>query len=52
MIEHIGGNPAAVHNPWASLFKTVAILRIGTGTLLLARHGFSGVTGAYQFFWK
>jgi uncharacterized membrane protein YphA (DoxX/SURF4 family) len=52
MIEHIGGNPAAAQNPWASLFKTVAILRIGTGTLLLVRHGIGGVTGAYEFFWK
>lgn len=52
MIEHIGGNPATAHNPWASLLKTVAILRIGTGTLLLTRHGFSGATSAYHFLWK
>lgn len=52
MIEQIGGNPAAAQNPWASLLKSVAILRIGTGTLLLVRHGVGGVTGAYQFFWK
>jgi len=52
MIEHIGGNPAAASNPWGSLLKTVAILRIGTGTLLLTRHGISGTMNAYHFLWK
>lgn len=52
MIEHIGGSPAASENPLGSLFKTVAVLRIGTGTLLMTKHGFSAALGAYQFFWK
>jgi len=52
MIEHIGGNPAASENPLGSLFKTVAVLRIGAGTLLMVRHGFSAALGAYQFFWQ
>jgi uncharacterized membrane protein YphA (DoxX/SURF4 family) len=52
MIEHIGGNPAAAENPLSSLFKTVAVLRIGTGVLLMTRHAFSGAVEAYRFFWK
>lgn len=52
MIEHIGSNPAAAENPLGSLFKTVAVLRIGTGTLLMTKHGFSAALGAYHFFWK
>jgi|UniRef100_UPI0037830126 uncharacterized membrane protein YphA (DoxX/SURF4 family) len=52
MLEYTGGNPAAVQSPLSSLFKTVAIVRIGTGTLLMTRHGFSAALSAYQFFWK
>lgn len=52
MLEYTGGSPAAVQNPLGSLFKTVAIVRIGTGTLLMTRHGFSAALSAYQFFWK
>ncbi len=39
-------------NPWGSLFKTIAILRIGTGVLLLTQHGWAAAIGAYQFLWK
>jgi len=52
MIEHIGGNPSANQNPWSSLFKTIAILRIGTGVLLLTRHGWQAALGAYEFIWQ
>lgn len=52
MLEYTGGSPAAVQNPLGSLFKTVAIVRIGTGTLLMTRHGFGAALSAYQFFWK
>ncbi|MDP1592500.1 MAG: hypothetical protein Q8M07_32355 [Prosthecobacter sp.] len=52
MLEYTGGSPAAVQSPLGSLFKTVAIVRIGTGTLLMTRHGFSAALSAYQFFWK
>ncbi|GAA5137681.1 hypothetical protein GCM10023213_14880 [Prosthecobacter algae] len=52
MIEHIGGNPAANQNPWSSLFKTIAILRIGAGVLLLTQHGWKAAEGAYQFLWE
>jgi uncharacterized membrane protein YphA (DoxX/SURF4 family) len=52
MIEHIGGNPAANQNPWSSLFKTIAVLRIGAGVLLLSRHGWDAAQGAYEFLWK
>lgn len=52
MIEHIGGNPAANQTPWSSLFKTIAILRIGAGVVLLTRHGWNSAIGAYEFLWK
>jgi uncharacterized membrane protein YphA (DoxX/SURF4 family) len=52
MIEHIGGNPAEAGKPLSSLFKTIAVLRIGTGVLLMSRHSFSGALDAYRFFWK
>jgi uncharacterized membrane protein YphA (DoxX/SURF4 family) len=52
MIEHIGSNPAANVNPWSTLFKSVAILRIGTGVLLMSRHGAEAAWGAYEFLWK
>lgn len=44
-------SPSA-QNPLGSLFKTIAIVRIGAGTLLMSRHGFGAAMGAYQFFWK
>ena len=52
MIDYVGGNPAANQNPWSSLFKTIAILRIGTGVMLMTRHGWSAAVGACQFLWK
>ncbi|HEY1084977.1 MAG TPA: DoxX family membrane protein [Prosthecobacter sp.] len=52
MIEHIGGNPAANQNPWGNLFKSIAILRIGSGVLLMTRHGWDAAHGAYEFLWK
>lgn len=52
MIDYVGGNPAANQNPWSSLFKTIAILRIGAGVMLMTRHGWSAGVGAYEFLWK
>lgn len=52
MIDYVGGNPAANQNPWSSLFKTIAILRIGTGILLVSRHGWGAAVGAYEFLWQ
>ncbi|MDZ4288171.1 MAG: TQO small subunit DoxD [Prosthecobacter sp.] len=52
MIEYIGSNPAAQQNPWSSLFKSIAILRIGAGLLLLTRHGWDAAWGAGQFLWS
>jgi len=52
MIEYYGENPSANTNPWSALFKTIAILRIGTGLVLLTRHGIGLITDAYQFFWN
>lgn len=52
MIEYYGESSAASKNPLAGLFKTIAILRIGTGLLLLSRHGIAAVKGAYDFLWN
>ena len=45
MIEYYGENPTASQNPFSALFKTIAVLRIGTGVMLLTRHGISAVLG-------
>ena len=50
MIEYYGENPAANQSPWAALFKTIAILRIGTGVLLLTQYGITAVLSAYDFY--
>jgi uncharacterized membrane protein YphA (DoxX/SURF4 family) len=52
MIEYYGENPSASHNPWSALFKTIAVLRIGTGVMLLTRHGIAAILGAYHFLWS
>jgi len=52
MIEYTGSNPAANQNPWSGLFKTIAILRIGTGVLLMTRHAAAAVIAAYHFLWQ
>jgi uncharacterized membrane protein YphA (DoxX/SURF4 family) len=52
MIDYVGGNPAANQNPWSSLFKSIAILRIGAGAMLMYFHGWTAAMGAYQFLWK
>ena len=52
MIEYYGENPSANQSPWSALFKTIAILRIGTGIMLLSRHGIEAVFGAYDFLWN
>lgn len=43
---------AAQPNPFSSFFKTIAIVRIGSGVLLMTRHGFNAAWNAYEFFWK
>jgi len=52
MLEHVGTNPRAAEHPLSSLVKTSAILRIGTGIVLMSRHAWDGVWNAYQFLWK
>lgn len=52
MIEYYDENPSASQNPFSALFKTIAVLRIGTGVMLLTRHGISAVLGAYHFLWQ
>ena len=50
MLEFTGGSPAAAQTPLSSLFQTAAILRIGTGLLLMTRYGLDAVQIAYHFF--
>ncbi|MCX6855331.1 MAG: DoxX family membrane protein [Verrucomicrobia bacterium] len=52
MIDYVGGNPAANHSPLGSLFKTISVLRIGAGVMLMTRHGWTAAVGAYQLLWK
>lgn len=52
MIEYYGENPTASQNPFSALFKTIAVLRIGAGVMLLTRHGISALLGAYHFLWQ
>ena len=52
MIEHIGGNPAANQPPLGSFFKTIVVLRVGAGLLLLSQHGWAAAHGAYEFLWE
>lgn len=52
MLEFTGGNPAAAPAPLSSFFQTAAILRIGTGLLLMTRYGLSAAQDAYHFFWQ
>ncbi len=52
MIEYTGGSAPAAQSPISSLFKTVAIVRIGTGTLLMSKHGMGAAMSAYHFLWN
>jgi len=52
MIDYVGGNPAANQNPFSSFFKTISVLRIGAGIMLMTRHGWTAAAGAYQWIWK
>lgn len=52
MLEYTGTGPAAGQSPLSSLFQTAAILRIGTGVVLMLRYGSNAVVNAYQFFWN
>lgn len=52
MLELSGVNPAADQNPWGSFFKTISILRIGSGALLLVRHGWEAAWASYHFLWE
>ncbi|MDI1314090.1 DoxX family protein [Prosthecobacter sp.] len=50
MLEYTGSGPAAAQSPLSSLLQTAAVLRIGTGLLLMTRYGISAVQNAYHFF--
>ena len=52
MLEYTGSNPAAPQPSLSSFFKTIAVLRIGAGVLLLIRHGWTAAVGAYHFLWS
>lgn len=52
MLEYTGSGPAAAQSPLSSLVQTAAILRIGTGLLLMTRYGLSAVQNAYHFFFQ
>lgn len=52
MLQYTGGSPAAAQSPLSSLFQTAAILRIGTGLLLMTRYGIGAVQNAYHFFFQ
>lgn len=52
MLEYTGSSPASNQAPLSSLFQTTAILRIGTGLLLMTRYGLGAVQNAYHFFWQ
>lgn len=52
MLEYTGGGPAAAQSPLSSFFQTAAILRIGTGLLLMTRYGLGAVQNAYHFFFQ
>lgn len=51
MLDYSGGSSAAAQNPFSSIFKTIAIVRIGAGTLLMVKHGV-GAMAAYHFLWN
>lgn len=52
MLDYPRGGSSAAPSTLGSLFKTISIVRIGAGTLLMSRHGFGAAMSAYQFFWK
>jgi uncharacterized membrane protein YphA (DoxX/SURF4 family) len=52
MLEYTGSGPAAASSPLSSLLQTAAILRIGTGLLLMTRYGIDAVQNAYHFFFQ
>ncbi|MES2597797.1 MAG: DoxX family protein [Verrucomicrobiota bacterium] len=52
MADYLGGNAASNQGSFGSLFKSIAILRIGTGALLLTQHAWLAAIGAYKFLWE
>jgi len=51
MLDYSGGSSSAAQYSLSSIFKTIAIVRIGAGTLLMVKHGV-GVVAAYHFLWN
>ncbi len=52
MLEQVGVRPKNTVNPLSSLLKSSAVLRIGSGIVLMTRHAWEGLIAAYEFVWK
>ena len=52
MIEYTGTGPVDNSPPLSSYFKTISILRIGAGLVLMYHHGWAAAWSAYEFLWK
>ena len=51
MIEHVGGIPESHQSSFLELLKSIMVLRLGAGVLLLVTHGIAAGQGAYHFLW-
>ena len=52
MLEQVGSGSRAKENPLLPLLKSTAVLRIGSGLVLMFRHAWEAIIQAYQFIWK
>ena len=52
MLEQVGSRSQPKPNPLGGLFKTSAVLRIGSGLVLMTRHAWDALFDAYEFVWK
>ncbi len=52
MLEQVGTRAKPRANPLGGLLKTSAVLRIGSGLVLMTRHAWDGLFDAYEFVWK
>lgn len=52
MLEQVGTRPKTRPPPLGGLLQTSAILRIGSGLVLMTRHAWDGLIAAYEFVWR
>lgn len=52
LLEQVGTRPKTAANPLGGLLKSSAVLRIGSGLVLMTRHAWDGLFDAYEFVWK